>query len=78
MPGKGAWLSMKNELLTDRAFVERVFREAYEIGLSSASRGTVASYIPELNKADPKAFGMYMMTDDFCYGVDFWRAGKFV
>lgn len=64
MPGKGAWLSMKNELLTDRAFVERVFREAYEIGLSSASRGTVASYIPELKKADPKAFGMYMMTDD--------------
>lgn len=55
---------MTNELITDRAYVERVFQEAYEIGCAATSRGTVASYIPELKKADPKAFGMYLLTDD--------------
>ena len=53
-----------NELIKDRAYVEEVFREAYDIGLRAAARGRVATYIPELAKADPNAFGMYLLAPD--------------
>ena len=43
---------------------KRVFEEAYEIGLKAAPGGRVADYIPELAKADPGAFGMYMLEAD--------------
>lgn len=43
------------------ANVERVFSEAYYIGRASTAKGIVASYIPELAKADPTAFGLFMM-----------------
>lgn len=41
--------------------VERVFSEAYYIGRASTAKGTVAAYIPELAKADPNAFGLFMV-----------------
>ncbi len=41
--------------------VRSAFREAYEIGLKAAPSGKVADYIPELAKADPNAFGIYML-----------------
>ena len=44
-------------------FVRGVFQRAYEIGLAAAPRGKVADYIPELKKADPMAFGIYMLDD---------------
>ncbi len=43
--------------------VERVFSEAYYIGKASAAKGVVASYIPELAKADPTSFGLYMLDE---------------
>ena len=55
---------MSNELIAERAYVEEVFREAYDIGVNAAARGKVATYIPELAKADPTAFGMYMLAPD--------------
>ena len=44
-------------------YVRGVFEEAYRIGLAAAPQGKVADYIPELAKADPKAFGIYMLDD---------------
>lgn len=43
------------------ANVERVFSEAYYIGRASTAKGVVAAYIPELAKADPTAFGLFML-----------------
>ena len=43
--------------------VRQVFVEAYENGLQVASEGKCADYIPELAKADPKAFGIYALDD---------------
>ena len=40
---------------------KQVFEEAYSIGLAAAPQGSVANYIPELAKADPNAFGVYML-----------------
>ncbi len=37
------------------------FAEAYRLGLEAAPEGKVADYIPELAKADPGAFGIYML-----------------
>lgn len=54
----------KNNTSTVSAAVERVFSEAYYIGRASTAKGAVASYIPELAKADPTAFGLYMLTND--------------
>lgn len=42
----------------------KVFEEAYRIGLAAAPLGEVADYIPELAKADPNAFGMFMLGPD--------------
>lgn len=42
-------------------YVHGVFEQAYRIGLDAASSGKVADYIPELAKADPRAFGVYML-----------------
>ena len=44
--------------------VERAFKEAYENGLEVTAEGEVVDYIPELAKADPRAFGVCMMTRD--------------
>lgn len=44
-----------------REEAEQVFREAYEIGLKAAGEGRCADYIPELAKADPRAFGIYAL-----------------
>ena len=41
--------------------VEQAFREAYEIGSAVTVTGKVADYIPELAKADPRAFGIAML-----------------
>ena len=41
--------------------IEQVFREAYENGRAAARGGKCADYIPELAKADPEAFGIYVM-----------------
>ena len=46
---------------TEREKRKRVFEEAYAIGLKAAPLGKVADYIPELAKADPNAFGIYML-----------------
>lgn len=54
----------KNNTSTVSAAVERVFSEAYYIGRASTAKGAVASYIPELAKADPTAFGLYMLDND--------------
>jgi glutaminase len=50
-----------HDVLDDKEYVKRVFAEAYEIGLKATARGKVADYIPELAKADPNAFGIYML-----------------
>ena len=42
----------------------RIFTHAYDIGRSAAKNGKVADYIPELAKADPNAFGIYMLNAD--------------
>ena len=42
-------MAIKN---ADRNFIERVFEEAYQKGLSATSSGHKADYIPELAKAD--------------------------
>ncbi len=42
-------------------FIAEKVREAYEEGLKSTSRGTVASYIPELAKSDGSDFGICVM-----------------
>ena len=44
-----------------REEVEQVLFEAYENGLAFASEGKCADYIPELAKADPKAFGFCVL-----------------
>ncbi|MBQ1684403.1 MAG: glutaminase A [Clostridia bacterium] len=41
-----------------------VFARAYELGLKAAPEGRVADYIPELAKADPNAFGIYMLNGE--------------
>lgn len=41
--------------------VAQVFLEAYENGLEATASGKCADYIPELAKADPGAFGIYML-----------------
>lgn len=41
--------------------LRNVFAEAYRLGLEAAPEGRVADYIPELAKADPGAFGIYML-----------------
>ncbi len=41
--------------------VRRVLAEGYAIGQAATDRGKVADYIPELAKADPKAFGLCML-----------------
>jgi glutaminase len=41
--------------------VESAFREAYEIGSAVTITGKVADYIPQLAKADPRAFGIAML-----------------
>ncbi len=43
----------------DTEAVRKVFAEAYANGLEAASEGQVATYIPELAKGDPAAFGLY-------------------
>lgn len=42
----------------------RVFERAYDIGRAAVGEGRVADYIPELAKADPNAFGIYMLDAD--------------
>lgn len=37
--------------------------EAYENGLYAAREGRCADYIPELTKADPGAFGIYVLDE---------------
>ncbi len=44
--------------------VKQVFREAYENGLKVTSQGRCADYIPELAKADPQAFGIYVLNEE--------------
>lgn len=51
-------MAIKN---ADRNFIERVFEEAYQKGLSAAPSGHKADYIPELAKADENAFGICAM-----------------
>ncbi len=41
--------------------LESAFREAYEIGSAVTGTGRVADYIPELAKADRRAFGIAML-----------------
>ena len=48
-------------MLFDPEKRRRAFEEAYSIGLAAAPQGNVADYIPELAKADPNAFGIYML-----------------
>ncbi len=43
----------------DPEAVKKVFAEAYANGLEATSEGRVATYIPELSKADPSAFGLF-------------------
>ena len=43
--------------------VEQVFLEAYENGKHVALEGKCADYIPELAKADPGAFGIFVLDD---------------
>ena len=43
--------------------VEQVFLEAYENGLEAAKEGKCADYIPELAKADPRAFGIFALDE---------------
>lgn len=43
--------------------VKQVLFEAYENGRKAASNGKVADYIPELAKADPGAFGIYVLDE---------------
>ena len=50
--------------LQDPAAVRQVFLEGYENGLSACQYGAVASYIPELAKADGAAFGLYAWKKD--------------
>lgn len=50
--------------LQDPAAVRQVFLEGYENGLSACQYGAVASYIPELAKADGSAFGLYAWKKD--------------
>lgn len=61
----------KNNITALSANVERVFSEAYYIGRASTAKGVVASYIPELAKADPTAFGLFMLDNNgnsLCFG----------
>lgn len=51
-------------MTNEKEKVKRVFSEAYRIGLAAAPSGQVADYIPELAKADPAAFGIYMLDKD--------------
>lgn len=44
--------------------IRRVFEEGYRIGLAHTSEGHVANYIPELAKADPNDFGIYMLNNE--------------
>ena len=44
-----------------REEIEQAFREAYEIGRAATITGKVADYIPELAKANPRAFGIAML-----------------
>ena len=39
--------------------LKEVFDDAFQLGARAAARGKVASYIPELGKADPYAFGIF-------------------
>ena len=51
--------------------IRRAFAEGYEIGRAATARGKVADYIPELAKADPRAFGICMMDaqgGSLCFG----------
>ncbi len=51
--------------------VESAFREAYEIGSAVTGTGKVADYIPELAKADRRAFGVAMLDGQgrsLCFG----------
>ena len=50
--------------LDDPAAVREVFREGFENGKAACGKGTVASYIPELAKADAAAFGLYAWKKD--------------
>ena len=43
-----------------REELRQAFAEGYEIGCAATARGKVADYIPELAKADPRAFGLCM------------------
>ena len=43
--------------------INQVFLEAYENGLKATSEGRCADYIPELAKADPRAFGIYAIDE---------------
>jgi glutaminase len=47
--------------LPSRDEIEQAFREAYEIGRAVTITGKVADYIPELAKANPRAFGVAML-----------------
>ena len=42
----------------------RVLDEAYELGIQQIPGGKVASYIPELSKADAGSFGIYLIKND--------------
>lgn len=48
-------------MVFDREQLKKVFEEAYAVGNDAVSLGHVADYIPELAKADPNAFGMYLL-----------------
>lgn len=47
-----------------REELQAAFAQGYEIGRAATARGKVADYIPELAKADPGAFGLYMLKPD--------------
>ena len=45
--------------LEDTGSLQEIFDDAFQLGARAAARGRVASYIPELGKADPYAFGIF-------------------
>lgn len=50
--------------INDPTAVRQVFQEGYENGLAVCGQGRVASYIPELEKADGASFGIFAWKKD--------------
>ena len=50
--------------VNDPGEIRRVLEEAYANGRERAPGGKVADYIPELAKADPQAFGIYVLNEE--------------